>query len=95
LNVVSIRIQGPFLELWIAAFMLFVSEIVLMLSREPNEDSASNIFYVIMMYFTYCQLWIVVVISAFFKDFIKKEKATWYKTERTASVPAKPADPVV
>lgn len=83
LNIVTIRIQGPFLELWIAAFLLFVSEIVLMLSREPNEDSASNIFYVMVMYFTYCQLWIVVVTSAFFKDFIRKEKAIWYKTERS------------
>lgn len=90
LNIVTIRIQGPFLELWIAAFLLFVSEIVLMLSREPNEDSASNIFYVIAMYFTYCQLWLVVVVSAFIKDFIKKEKAIWYKTERT--VETKPAD---
>lgn len=84
LNIISIPIQGPFLELWITAFMLFVSEIVLMLSREPNEDSASNIFYVIIMYFTYCQLWIFVVISAFLKDYIKKERAVWYKTERTA-----------
>ncbi|MEI8218886.1 MAG: glycosyltransferase family 2 protein [Elusimicrobiota bacterium] len=86
LNIVTIRIQGPFLELWIAAFLLFVSEIVLMLSREPNEDSASNIFYVMAMYFTYCQLWLIVVVSAFIKDFIKKEKAVWYKTERTAEI---------
>ncbi len=83
LNLVHIRIQGPFLEVWIAAYMLFVSEIVLMLSRESNEDSVTNIFYVILMYFTYCQLWLVVVISAFIKDFIKKEKALWYKTERS------------
>ena len=86
LNIVTIRIQGPFLELWIAAFLLFVSEIVHMLSREPNEDSASNIFYVMAMYFTYCQLWLIVVVSAFIKDFIKKEKAVWYKTERTAEI---------
>ena len=83
LNLVHIRIQGPFLEVWIAAYMLFVSEIVLMLSRESNEDNVANIFYVILMYFTYCQLWLVVVSSALIKDFIKKEKALWYKTERT------------
>jgi len=87
LNIVNIPIQGPFLEVWITAFMLFVSEIVLMLSREPTEDNASNIFLVIMMYFTYCQLWLVVVVSAFIKDFVRKEKAIWYKTERTSDIP--------
>jgi hypothetical protein len=90
-NVVHIRIQGPFLEVWIAAYMLFVSEIVLTLSRETNEDNIKNIFYVILMYFTYCQLWLVVVMSAFIKDFIRKEKAIWYKTERTVEAPP-PAD---
>jgi len=90
LNIIHIRIQGPFLEVWIAAYMLFVSEIVLTLSRESNEDNITNIFYVILMYFTYCQLWLVVVISAFIKDFIKKEKATWYKTERTVELPPPP-----
>jgi hypothetical protein len=64
--------------------MLFVSEIVLMLSREKSEDSASNILYVILMYFTYCQMWLVVVLSAFIKDFVRKEKMVWYKTERSA-----------
>jgi cellulose synthase/poly-beta-1,6-N-acetylglucosamine synthase-like glycosyltransferase len=84
LNIVSIRIQGPFLEVWITAYMLFVSEIVLMLSRETDGDNVMNIAYVILMYFTYCQLWLVVVMSAFIKDFIKKEKMIWYKTERSA-----------
>jgi hypothetical protein len=86
LNIVNIRIQGPFLEVWITAYMLFVSEIVLTLSREPNEDSPLNVLCVILMYFTYCQLWLIVVASAFIKDFIKKEKMVWYKTERTADV---------
>lgn len=84
LHFVNIRIEGPFLEIWIAAYMLFVSEIVLMLSRETNEDSIKNIIYAIFMYFTYCQLWLIVVSSAFIKDFIKKEKMVWYKTERTS-----------
>jgi cellulose synthase/poly-beta-1,6-N-acetylglucosamine synthase-like glycosyltransferase len=83
LNLINIKIQGPFLEVWIAAYMLFVSEIVLMLSMEYGEDNISNIFYAILMYFTYCQLWLVVVVSAFIKDFIKKEKFVWYKTERS------------
>jgi cellulose synthase/poly-beta-1,6-N-acetylglucosamine synthase-like glycosyltransferase len=88
LNILHIRIQGPFLEVWITAYMLFVSEIVLTLSREPNEDSPKNVLYVILMYFTYCQLWLIVVASAFIKDFVMKEKMVWYKTERTADVSA-------
>lgn len=89
LNIVNVPIQGPFLEVWIVAYMLFVSEIVLMLSREAEEDSPKNIFYVILMYFTYCQLWMVVFLSAFIKDFIKREKFAWYKTERTAEPAAR------
>jgi len=91
LNLVHIRIQGPFLEVWIVAYMLFVSEIVLTLSREQNEDNVQNMFYVILMYFTYCQLWLVVVTKAFVKDFIKREKFVWYKTERTADLPGSAA----
>jgi hypothetical protein len=59
-----------------------VSEIVLMLSREPGEDSISNILYTMTMYFTYCQLWPLVVASAFYKEYIKGEKRTWSKTQR-------------
>ena len=83
-NIINILLQGPFLEVWIVAYMLFVSEIVLMLSRESKEDDLLNVFYVILMYFTYCQLWLIVVVSAFIKDFIKREKMTWYKTERSS-----------
>lgn len=64
--------------------MLFVSEIVLMLSRETGEDDIENILIVFLMYFTYCQLWLVVVTSAFIKDFVTREKTVWHKTERTS-----------
>lgn len=83
LNIVNVQIQGPFLEVWIVAYMLFVSELTLMLSRESGEESVKNFFYIILMYFTYCQLWLIVGLSAFIKDFVIKEKNIWYKTERT------------
>jgi hypothetical protein len=57
-------------------------EIVLMLSREPGEDSISNILYTIAMYFTYCQLWLPVVARAFYDDFIARRAFKWVKTER-------------
>jgi hypothetical protein len=34
------------------------------------------------MYFTYCQLWIYIVLKAVYSDKIKKEKRTWAKTVR-------------
>jgi hypothetical protein len=34
------------------------------------------------MYFTYCQLWIYIVIKALWIEYIKKEKRTWDKTIR-------------
>jgi len=64
------------------AYLLFVMEIVLMLSREPNEDSISNILFTMAMYFTYCQFWIYIVGKAIYLDLIKKEKRTWVKTVR-------------
>ena len=64
------------------AYLLFVTEIVLMLSREVGEDSVSNIFFTMAMYFTYCQLWPLVVASAFWKEYIRGEKRTWTKTQR-------------
>jgi len=53
-----------------------------MLSREPGEDSVSNIFFTMAMYFTYCQLWPLVVANAFWKEYVRKEKRTWAKTQR-------------
>jgi hypothetical protein len=67
---------------WLVAYLLFVTEIVLMLSREVGEDSVSNILCTMAMYFTYCQLWPLVVFNAFHKEYIRNEKRVWAKTQR-------------
>jgi hypothetical protein len=85
-SVIFIPIPGPYLEVWLMAYLLFAMEIVVMLSREAGEDSFSNIFYTLAMYFTYCQLWPLVVTSAFYSEFVKKEKHTWVKTRRFKEV---------
>ena len=82
LGVVSVPVPGPYLEVWLMAYLLFATEIVLMLSREPGEDSVGNIISTIAMYFTYCQLWPFVVARAFYLEFIAREKRTWHKTRR-------------
>jgi len=53
-----------------------------MLSRESGEDSMTNILCTMAMYFTYCQLWPLVVANAFYLEYIKGEKRTWSKTKR-------------
>jgi cellulose synthase/poly-beta-1,6-N-acetylglucosamine synthase-like glycosyltransferase len=80
-NLVSITLPGPYTFVWIMAFVLFILEILLAISYD-DEDSFSNMALIVLMYFGYCQLWIVVVVRAGYKDFFKREKRTWHKTER-------------
>jgi hypothetical protein len=35
-----------------------------------------------LSYFTYCQMWIVVVLKAAYDDFVLKRAHVWVKTER-------------
>jgi cellulose synthase/poly-beta-1,6-N-acetylglucosamine synthase-like glycosyltransferase len=81
-GLIFIQVPGPYLEVWLMAYFLFVTEVVLMLSREPKEDSFSNILIVMAMYFTYCQLWPFVVGKAFIAEYIRKEEKAWNKTKR-------------
>ena len=83
-RVVFVPVAGPYLEVWLLAYLLFVSEIMLMLSREKGEDSISNVVCTMATYFTYCQLWPLVVAKAFYLEYIKREKRTWDKTKRFA-----------
>jgi hypothetical protein len=54
---------------------------VIALSRE-KEDSPLNIVLIALSYFTYCQLWIFVVLKAAYDDFILKREHIWVKTQR-------------
>jgi cellulose synthase/poly-beta-1,6-N-acetylglucosamine synthase-like glycosyltransferase len=80
-NLVLIPVPGPYNEVWIFAYFLFILELVIALSRE-KEDSPLNIFLIALAYFTYCQLWIVVVIRAAWQDFVLKREHIWDKTQR-------------
>ena len=81
LNLVSMSLPGPYTFVWIMAFVLFIFEITLTLSFD-DEDKPANIAYVALMYFTYCQLWVYVIVKALYQEYIKKEKRTWVKTVR-------------
>jgi cellulose synthase/poly-beta-1,6-N-acetylglucosamine synthase-like glycosyltransferase len=80
-RLVSIPLPGPYNIVWVLAVVLFFGEILLALSYD-HEDSPRAVWYMALMYFTYCQLWIVVVGKAFYLDVVGKEKAVWVKTVR-------------
>ncbi len=85
-NVIVILLPGPYTAVWILAVALFLLEIFLVLSYD-REDTPGNFLLMILMYITYCQLWIYVVGRALWADIIAKESRTWVKTERFDVVP--------
>ena len=80
-HLVAIPLPGPYTTVWILAIVLFILEIILVLSYE-GLDTFRNFLLVFLMYFTYCQFWIYVVGRAIYLDYIKREKRTWAKTVR-------------
>lgn len=81
-GLLGVSVPGPYTAVWASAFILYIVEIVLVLSYE-DEDSPINILITALMYFTYCQLWIYVVFRGFFLDITKTRVGIWDKTERT------------
>jgi cellulose synthase/poly-beta-1,6-N-acetylglucosamine synthase-like glycosyltransferase len=86
LGLVAIPLPGPYTAVWALAFLLFIMEILLALSYD-REDSPSKIALILLAYFTYCQLWLVVVARALWLDVVKREKQTWVKTARFDRTP--------
>lgn len=71
--------------LWILAFFLYVTEVFITLSIEKTEMTVTNFLIVLFMYFSYSQLWIILVVYALYleiKRVLFKEDVKWYKTER-------------
>jgi len=80
-NLVTISLPGPYTFVWIMAFFLFLGETMLAISYD-GEDRVKHIPVMILMYFTYCQLWIYIVIRALWIEYVQREKRTWDKTIR-------------
>jgi cellulose synthase/poly-beta-1,6-N-acetylglucosamine synthase-like glycosyltransferase len=80
-QLVTILLPGPYTFVWITSLILFLFELFLSISYD-REDTMTNLFIIVLMYFSYSQLWIYVVIKSAYQDFIKKEKTIWHKTER-------------
>lgn len=80
-GVISIPLHGPYTTVWIMAFVLFIFEIMLTLSFD-DEDTFKNLGVILLMYFSYCQLWIFLVLKAMYIEHVKKEGKVWDKTVR-------------
>jgi cellulose synthase/poly-beta-1,6-N-acetylglucosamine synthase-like glycosyltransferase len=80
-DIVHIDIVGPYAELWMFAFLLYLLEILIALHFE-GEDSISNVLYTIFAYFTYTKLWVLVVLISLYQDIVQKKDRIWHKTER-------------
>lgn len=71
--------------LWVLAYFLYVTEVMIALSIERTELNVKNFLIVLLMYFTYSQLWIVLVVYALYleiKRVLFRQELKWYKTER-------------
>lgn len=80
-GLIAIPLPGPYTLVWIMAVVLFLAEIMLALSYD-REDGPVALLLAALMYLTYCQLWLVVVVRAFWMDVVRREKMTWAKTVR-------------
>lgn len=85
LGLIQIHVGGNMFVLWILAYIMFILQVAIAVATEKGEINTKNIIIISVMYFTYCQLWIVVALIGFynyFKDKIFKSEIKWYKTER-------------
>ncbi|SIS42476.1 glycosyltransferase family 2 protein [Salimicrobium flavidum] len=71
--------------LLILGFLLFVTEVTLALSFERGQLTLKNFFTVLLMYITYSQMWLILVVYASWlelKRVVLKQEVVWYKTQR-------------
>ncbi|NOU65129.1 glycosyltransferase [Paenibacillus sp. LMG 31461] len=85
LGYVSTTIASFSSFLWGLAIILFILGTFITLVTEKGEMKLSNVWIIMLMYVSYCQMWMVVAaygMYAFLKDLVFKREAKWYKTER-------------
>lgn len=80
-----ITVTGNFIMIWIMSYFVFILQIAIALSIEKGESNFKNIQLLFIMYFTYCQMWLIVAIKgvySYVKTNVLKLETKWYKTER-------------
>jgi cellulose synthase/poly-beta-1,6-N-acetylglucosamine synthase-like glycosyltransferase len=81
LHVLRLQVTGPYAQLWILAFLLFVSSMLLTQAFE-GLDTWRTPFVAGLMYVSYTQLWIYVALRGLFTFATKGGQLTWEKTPR-------------
>lgn len=84
-GIIETHLQGYTILLWLMAYLTFVLSLQITLLKEKGEGTFKNLVVIMIMYFTYCKLWVIVTIIglySFLKDVVFKREAKWYKTER-------------
>ncbi len=85
LGYVHTTLEGFSSFLWLLAITLFIVGTYITLTTEKGEMRLSNIWVIMLMYVSYCQMWMVVAaygMYTYLKDLVLKREAKWYKTER-------------
>ena len=81
-----VNVHGPILLMWFCAFIMFLAQILISLGLERREVTLSNVISIILMYFTYSQMWLVMALKTMWKPQIMKKTTTmaphWEKTQR-------------
>lgn len=80
-----ITITGNFIMIWVLSYFVFILQIAIALSIEKGESNFKNIRLLFIMYFTYCQMWLIVALKgvySFIKTNVMRLETKWYKTER-------------
>lgn len=85
LGLIHLTIAGSSIILWVLAYVIFVLSVAVALLTEKGETGPDNLFLIMIMYFTYCQLWVVVAtlgLIGYMKNVLRHSETHWYKTER-------------
>lgn len=84
LNLVNIKFSVPLFVLWFETLFIYVVQIVASAVVE-KEINIRNIMYAFLMYFTYAQFWIYLVLKGYWLQFKARRKnlePVWDKTVR-------------
>lgn len=84
LGIAGVTVPGPFTLLWGLSFCLYVAQMFFTLSLEKQPRHIY--LFGVLAYFTYAQLFLVIVVKAAYemlKGKILGSELKWYKTERT------------
>lgn len=84
-GLLHLTVQGSSVILWVLAYGIFVLSVSVTLLTEKGETGPGNFLLVMVMYFTYCQLWMVAAtlgLVGYVRNVVLHRQMRWYKTER-------------